>query len=399
MRRLQNRTIRAQAEAPAVQQPTANVKIAPTKDTTAALPRSARLEAVFAHSPFGFVVFDANHCVTDVSTAFTHMTCLTAADVVGLHEGEFSQRLSARCVAQRSFCGLDKLLQLAAAVTPPDTATDHIEIAGSVVKSIEIGLCAPAEADNTRVLYLRDITRRIEAERAESLLLSSAAHALRTPMTSIFGYSELMSMPVFADAPQPEMTAVIYHNAALMRTVINDYFDLARIRLVRRKDLQWADVHMQEWLRASVCLHKPPAGREPAQVDMPSQPLWANASGAHLAQALGHLLANAWKFSPPESPVHLGLRQHPSRPNEIGLSITDHGTGMTATQIASVGHPFFQGGEDGDIEGCGLGMSLVNAIVRLHRGRLEITSSPGAGTEVMLWLPAAADSATNAAQD
>jgi len=142
---------------------------------------------VFALSPFGFVVFDANHCVIDVSGAFTHMTGLTAADVVGLHDREFSQRLSARCVAQHSFCGLGNLLQQAAAVPPPDTATatDQIEIAGGVVRSIEIGLCAPAGAAVPPVLYLRDITRRSEAERAESLLLSSAAHALRTPMTPV----------------------------------------------------------------------------------------------------------------------------------------------------------------------------------------------------------------------
>ena len=399
MRRLQNRTIRAQAEKPAAHPPTEIVKITPPQDPTVALLPSSRLEAVFALSPFGFVVFDANHCVTDVSGAFTHMTGLTAADVVGLDDGEFSQRLSARCVAQHSFCGLGNLLQQAAALTPPDNATDHIEIAGEVVKSIEIGLCAPAEAADPRVIYFRDITNRIEAERAESLLISSAAHALRTPMTSIFGYSELMSMPVFADAPQPDMTAVIYHNAALMRTLINDYFDLARIRLLRRKDLPWADVQLQSWLSASACVNKPPAGREAPRIEMPSQPLWANVSGAHLEQALGHLLANAWKFSRADAPVDIALRQHPSRENEIGISITDHGIGMTAAQIASVGHPFFQGGADGDIEGCGLGMSIVNAIIRLHRGRLEIASSPGAGSAITIWLPATADSATTTAQD
>ena len=374
------------------------MKNTPAKEPAAALTRSAHLEAVFALSPFGFVVFDANHRVIDVSGAFTHMTGLTAADVVGLHDREFSQRLSARCVAQHSFCGLGNLLQQAAAVPPPDTATatatDHIEIAGGVVRSIEIGLCAPAGSAAPPVLYLRDITRRIEAERAESLLLSSAAHALRTPMTSIFGYSELMSMPVFADAPQPDMTAVIYHNAALMRTLINDYFDLARIRLLRRKDLPWADVQLQAWLGASACVNKTPTGREAPRIDMPSRPLWANVSGVHLEQALGHLLANAWKFSRADTPVHIALRQHPSRENEIGISITDHGVGMTAAQIASVGHPFFLGGADGDIEGCGLGMSMVNSIVRLHRGRLEITSSAGAGSEITVWLPAAAAPAT-----
>ena len=62
---------------------------------------------------------------------------------------------------------------------------------------------------------------------------------------------------------------------------------------------------------------------------------------------------------------------------------------MTAAQIASVGQPFFRGGTDGDIEGCGLGMSMVDAIVRLHRGRLEINSTPGAGTTVIVWLPVA----------
>lgn len=366
----------------------------PATDTTASPGRGDRLEAVFALSPFGFVLFDRHDTVTDASAAFTHLTGLAIAEVVGVSEPEFSRRLNARCLAGRDFCGVGRLRAAGATLaSSASVAADYIEIAGAATRALEIGICAPARADGGYLLFFRDITQRIEAERAESQLLSSAAHALRTPMTSIYGYSELMRMPPFANAAQPDMTAAIYHNAGLMRTVINDFFDLARIRLLRRQDLQWTPLPMQDWLAASLATLQTPAGRAAPLIDAPAQPVWAHANGTYLAHALRHLLGNAWKFSPAGSAVHVGLteRLRSDGGADIGLRVTDHGVGMTPDQIASVGKPFFQGGTDGDIEGCGLGLSMVDAIVRLHRGRLEIVSPPGAGTRVTLWLPATDD--------
>jgi signal transduction histidine kinase len=73
-----------------------------------------------------------------------------------------------------------------------------------------------------------------------------------------------------------------------------------------------------------------------------------------------------------------------------GVSVRDQGIGMTPEQVAHVCERFYRADATGHIPGTGLGMSIVQEIAGLHRGEVQIDSAPGQGTEVTLWLPAAA---------
>ena len=73
----------------------------------------------------------------------------------------------------------------------------------------------------------------------------------------------------------------------------------------------------------------------------------------------------------------------------IGIRVTDTGIGMTPAQLARVGERFYRADTSGNIPGTGLGVTIVKEIVELHGGNLAVDSTPGAGTTITLWLPAA----------
>ena len=119
------------------------------------------------------------------------------------------------------------------------------------------------------------------------------------------------------------------------------------------------------------------------------------ADGKKTQQALLNVLSNAYKYSPGGGAVHIELLDAPATMAAaplVGIRITDQGIGMTPAQLGRVFERFYRADSSGKFPGTGLGMSIVQEIMTLHRGKIDIQSSPGEGTTVTLWLPACQDS-------
>ena len=104
-----------------------------------------------------------------------------------------------------------------------------------------------------------------------------------------------------------------------------------------------------------------------------------------LRHAIGNLLSNALKYSPPGSEVRLYLGR--DQAEQIKISVTDHGMGIPAEEQAQIFSPFFRATNVRDIGGTGLGLSIAKQAVELHGGTLEIAKSNSTGTEFVILLP------------
>lgn len=345
----------------------------------------SQLATIFALSPDGFVSFDALQRVKYASPAFLQMCGFVEADVLGLDEAAFSARLAGACEAHARFAGVAALR--AAPVAEDGRRVRHlIEMAGAGQRVLEVGLRV-ADADTvSQILYFRDVTHETEVDRMKSEFLSIAAHELRTPMASIFGFSELMLNQDFPEAERREFLEAIYRQATLMVGIINELLDLSRIEARRGKDFSFARVELRGLLQEFVASFKAPDGR-PGPVLPGSGPVcWVKADRRKIFQALGNVISNAYKYSPGGGPIEIGLASDGVR---VGLSVRDHGIGMTPRQRARVCERFYRADASGSIPGTGLGMSIVKEIVQLHDGEVDIDSTPGVGTCVTLWLPQA----------
>jgi signal transduction histidine kinase len=261
---------------------------------------------------------------------------------------------------------------------------------GAGKRVLQVGLRMSNAETVSQILYFRDITHEAEVDRMKSEFLSHAAHELRTPMASIYGFTELLMTQEFDETDRRDFLDTIYRQSSLMISIINELLDLARIEARRGKDFTITAVDVRELLRDVVSGFKTPDGR-PSPTEPPADGQFrVSADRKKLTQAISNVISNAYKYSPDGGAVGLELVKSPDdrdAPPRIGIRIADHGIGMTPEQLARVCERFYRADTSGQIPGTGLGMSIVKEIVELHGGELELTSKVGAGTTVTLWLP------------
>lgn len=348
--------------------------------------RSARLNAVFELSPDGFVVFDEDGCLVYCNRAFLDMAGWPdEAEVLGMTLQAFEARLLAQCDGVQPPRPLDHALAEGAAASP-DTlllARPERRVLARLARRQHTGLVET-------ILFFRDVTRETEVDRMKSEFLTTAAHELRTPMVSVFGFTELLLRREVPEARRRDMLETIHRQASLLIHMVNELLDLARIEARQGKDLRPAACRVGELVEAAVApLRDQPRGSD-IDVWLPDADECLFVDHARTLQALTNVLSNAIKYSPAGGTILLQTRRGrvDGRP-ALGLSVADRGIGMTAAQQARVFERFFRADPSGNIPGTGLGMSIVKEIVELQHGRVDLASEPGRGTTVTLWLPLA----------
>ncbi len=347
--------------------------------------RSEQLNAIFTLSPDGFVSFDSQRRANFVSPAFTRLTGLSEAHVVGHDEATVCRLMGNLCAPGHGLRNFDWLRS---------GTVRRIETLRPVPRVLDVGLHLGGGDAISQVMHLRDVTHETEVDRLKSDFLATAAHELRTPMSSIYGFTELLLMRELGDDRRRDLLETVHRQTNLMISIVNELLDLARIEARRGKDFELQTIELCELVQAAVHDFQPPQGRARPEVSLPLHfPAQVFMDRGKLLQAVGNVLSNAYKYSPDGGPVHLRLwrGEAPGRPGEaaFALTIIDRGIGMTPAQLARVSERFYRADASGNIPGTGLGMSIVKEIIEIQGGQVELASQPGEGTRVTLWLPAA----------
>jgi PAS domain S-box-containing protein len=358
--------------------------------------RNAQLDAIFALSPDGLVSFDAQGRVASVNAAFARMTGLDERQLPGTDEARLQQQLESISRASAPFPGFDRLRE----GRDPDTSgpranrRHRFELSGAGQRVLEAELREAAGAAVSQILYVRDVTHESEVDRMKSEFLTTAAHELRTPMTSIYGYAELLRAREFPAPRRQEMVETIVRQSTWMLSILNELLDLGRIEARRGADFVFERVSVEDLVHEAITAIQRPEGRD-APVCPPWPPAWpgpfVQADRQKLRQALLNILSNAYKYSAEGGEVQVQWR-HEVRESgpRLGVAVRDQGIGMSESQCARIFERFYRADPSGNILGTGLGMSIVREIVELHRGEVEVESRLGDGTTVTVWLPHAA---------
>ena len=347
--------------------------------------RNLQLDAVFQLSPDGFVSFDEHGVARFASPAFCRLTGVPEHTVVGNDEARLSACLVRLARPDSSFTSLAALRE-----APPgrdgQPAVHRLVLQGKRERVLELSLRESGARDVARILFLRDVTHEHEVDRMKSEFLSHAAHELRTPMASIFGFTELLRVRQMSEERRQEMLAIIHRQAGAMTEIIDELLDLARIDDRRGQDFVFSAVDPVELVQEVVAGFKPPGERSGPTLVMPAQLPALRADRAKLAQAVRNLLSNAYKYSPGGGEVQVQLLGSADG-QRVGLRVSDQGIGMTPEQLSHVFDRFYRADSSGSIPGTGLGMSIVKELMALHGGDVEVDSQPGLGTVATLWLP------------
>ena len=228
----------------------------------------------------------------------------------------------------------------------------------------------------------------IAADRLKSQFIGHVSYELRTPLTNIIGFSELLDSPRIGTLSdkQKEYVGDITTSSRTLLSIIDDILDLATID-AGGLDLKLVPIKLQPVIEAAVLGIKERAGRQrlTLEISLADGLDQMVADEARLRQLLFNLLSNAVGFSKPDGRVRLAAwYEH----DDVVFSIEDEGIGIPAEQQAKVFERFESDSQGSRHRGAGLGLSIAKSLVDLHGGTIALTSTPEIGTKVVVRLPA-----------
>lgn len=346
-----------------------------------------QLGAIFRLSQDGLVTFDRQERVRFVNSAFLHHTGLSEAAVLSMDARGLSRALGELAPSHKPFAGLDKVFPCAG-VEPAGGDSVVLELAGDRRKVLSLSGQCSQQGGVSRVLYVCDVTRQHTLDEMKSEFLSMAAHELRTPMVSIFGFTELMLQRDMSAEQRQDLLGRVYRQSQSMVAILNELLDLARIEARRGQDFSIEPLDLGEVVQAVLADHRAPDGRAAPVVVAPTQAMPVLADRHKLRQAVLNILSNAYKYSPGGGDVEVRFVQAAAHtgPQRFGVAIQDHGLGLSPDHVARLGERFFRADKSGNIPGTGLGVSIVKELMDLMGGRMQVVSDLGHGTTVTLWL-------------
>jgi two-component system sensor histidine kinase KdpD len=224
-----------------------------------------------------------------------------------------------------------------------------------------------------------------ESEQLKSALLDSVAHEFRTPLTAIkVSATALLENPPAAEPQRRELLQVINEEADRLNRLVGEAIEMARLDAgdVRldfaphpiREAIDAAIEHEKNLLAGRAVSVLVPDGLPPVRMDF-----------ARITEVIGQLLDNAVKYSSPGSPIHISSEQ---KDGTVVTYVADRGSGIDSFEQAFIFDKFYRGRNQRlEVQGTGMGLAIVKAILQAHGGNVGVTSQVGQGSVFSFSLP------------
>lgn len=233
-------------------------------------------------------------------------------------------------------------------------------------------------------LTLQDITYLKEMDRIKSEFVSTVSHDLRSPLTAVMGYVELLGRVGPLTDQQKEFIRRVQASVHNITALINELLDLGRIEAgldtqmeIISPQLMLEDL-MQEW-RPQI-----EAKKQSLTLQAPPEIPVLLASPTRLRQMLNNLVNNAVKYTPEGGAIRIVVA---IQNNQLILQVIDNGPGIPHADQPYIFDKFYRASNAANKPGTGLGLAIVRSIVEGHQGRVWVESSPGQGATFTVVLP------------
>lgn len=241
-------------------------------------------------------------------------------------------------------------------------------------------------------LYTEQVEARRKVEdlsRLKDEFLSIASHELRTPVTSIKGYTQLAKTLIRENdlTTSEEYLDIALDQIDRMSRLILELLDVSRIETgrleIRRESIQWP-----AFVRDVVQRHHTAVSDRRFHLNVPNEAKIVNGDRDRLEQVLGNLIENAVKYSPDGSEIFVSVEDNG---DHVVTAVCDRGIGIPADELAQVFERFHRGRQVSatNYGGLGLGLYITKQIVERHAGSIWVESKEGSGTTFHFSLPTA----------
>ncbi len=262
-----------------------------------------------------------------------------------------------------------------------DLSRETLEAIGS------LAAIAIERANTVETLTRTEAAR--ESDRLRSVLLDSVTHEFRTPLTAIKASAETLLSDVQTDEPQLDKPHLNKAQRADLLTVINEECDRLNRLVGEAAEVAQLDSHQLEFhcephsIRDAITMalqqSRVALQHHPVEVKVPDNLPHIKMDVGRISEVLVHLLENASKYSPPDTPIHVVAELRLG--GEVVTSVADHGPGIDDIEQDMIFEKFYRGRRQRTrVQGTGMGLAIAKAIIELHGGTIAVRSQVGRGS-------------------
>jgi len=248
-----------------------------------------------------------------------------------------------------------------------DPVIDHEDVAGAVIIII-------------------DVTEKEQRDKLRREFTSNVSHELKTPLTTIYGVSDMMAEGIIKNEDIEKFAVSIRDEAERMITLINDIMKLSKLD-ENVSDDETVDVELMEMTQKVMARLSLAAKEKDVRLELGGQPAVIKSIPALCEEIIYNLCENAIKYNKPGGLVHIDITEDDSA---AILTVEDTGKGIPADARERIFERFFRvdKSRNCDIEGTGLGLSIVKHAVTRLGGTISVESTEGVGTKMTVRFPA-----------
>ncbi len=330
--------------------------------------RLAELESILQQVSDGVLLVDHEHFVLMVNRAMRKTLSLGSKDPVGRPLPEVFPNKEVLALFSDS---------------PEDNA--HVEMKSPAGRTYDVRLSAIAGLGTA--ISLHDITNLIELDHLRKDFVNTVSHDLRSPLTAILGYVELIERAGPVNPQQAEFIKRVKTSVHTTTELIDDLLDLGRVEVGLIDELAPVDLKAIVEKSAADLQTQIEAKQLAFKLAAPEHLPAVLGSHTQLGQVAANLIGNAVKYTPAGGEVRVMLRKEQK---QLILHVGDTGPGIPLEEQTRIFERFYRATNAlPSIPGTGLGLAIVKTIVENHRGRIWVDSKVGEGSIFTVVLPLA----------
>jgi len=342
-----------------------------------------KLEAAFAAMTEGVLILNGRNRAEVINNGLMNILGCRYDDIINKTPMELFRNLELQNA-------LDRFRETGSPVLQEITLRDESPVILEVNISPVQGLSA---RDKKTMLVFHDVTRLKKLEKVREDFVANVTHEIKTPLTAIIGFIETLEEGAIEDrAATKKFLKTISEHANRLNRLVDGLLTLSSIEM-GEVELHLEGIPVAEVLENIIPLMetKVSAKRIILHHEISTGLPLIMADRDKVAQIILNILDNAVKFTKELGEISITASQPQDIKNYVVVKIADTGIGIPKSEIPRLGERFYRVDKtrSRELGGVGLGLSIVKHLIKAHQGRIEIESSPGKGTTVVLYFPIA----------
>jgi K+-sensing histidine kinase KdpD len=224
-----------------------------------------------------------------------------------------------------------------------------------------------------------------EALRLRDMFITMASHELKTPLTTVTGYTQLLHRQIILNKPvKPEWVTALRKETSRLKRLVKELLEVNQIKSgtlsynFRLSSIKSTITQAIDDIGFAYPKHVITFKDKSGESDV-----FLHIDSEKIVQALTNILGNAAKFSEPTDPIRFTLKKNQAT---LTLTVTDQGEGISDRDIEHIFDGMYRG-QDTKREGMGMGLYVANSVIKAHRGEIKVSSQKNIGTTVKIILP------------